>query len=321
MKHHSVFGNRKHLHQQGFSLVELLVTLVVGMLVISAAVSVTIASNRMFRVDRARTRMNQNLRAASDLVGADVRTAGSAVSGAVSGDGEAGLQPIIVRNGNELEIRRSVLPISLPVCDSVSGSQKALKVSNPSEYDDEECDGARRDIDGDGTPEDLEEWIAHRTDPDKSPDGTVLVYIWPSDDGNENGEFFIYDDEDTSQQQIHKASGSWEHSYDWEDEDEPKPRLYIMEQRRYQLNEGVLELIINGDEENPLRLVNNITDFQVRVITKDGEFEDFGSADDHLFSDIQGIEINVSAEEQVTPDQLVTRELNNRFFPRNAINF
>ena len=101
--------------------------------------------------------------------------------------------------------------------------------------------------------------------------------------------------------------------------------MYVLEMRRYQLSDdGILQLIINGNEDNPLNLVNNITDFQVRAVLTDGTLvEDFGDGTNTTdrFTDIASIQINVQAEEQVTPDQLVERELNNRFFPRNILNF
>lgn len=304
--------------RKGFTLIELLITLVVGILVISAAVSVTIASNRMFRVDRARTRMNQDLRAASDLIGADVRTAGSYLP-------NNGLQPVVVRNGNELEIRRSLLSTQLPLCANIKGGSNAdvafISTNNKSHLDERpECDKDSRDLDGNGRPDDLEEWEAYRTDTSVNPNQEVAVYIWPSTDGN--GEFFIYDDEDGSNQHIHKAQGKWENDYNRTD----APNLYVLEMRRYQLSDdGILQLIINGNEDNPLNLVNNITDFQVRAILTDGsEVTDFGDGLNNttdLFTDIASIQIDVQAESQVTPDQLVSRELNNRFFPRNILNF
>jgi type IV pilus assembly protein PilW len=311
-KHH------QHKHQHGFTLIELLITLVVGMLVISAAVSVTIASNRMFRVDRARTRMNQDLRAASDLVGADVRTAGSYLP-------NDGLQPVVVRNGNELEIRRSLLSTQLPVCVDVKGGSNADVVfvsSNNNKYLEErpECDKDSRDINNNGRPDNLEEWEAYRMDTSINPGQQVSVYIWPSDDGN--GEFFVYDDEDGSNQHIHKDKGKWQNDYSRAN----NPNMYVLEMRRYQLSDdGILQLIINEDEENPLNLVNNITDFQVRAVLTDGTVvTDFGDGLNNttdLFTDIASIEIDVQAEEQVRPDQVVSRELNNRFFPRNILNF
>jgi len=308
---------RQNTPKQGFTLIELLITLVVGILVISAAVSITIASNRMFRVDRARTRINQNLRATSDLVGADVRTAGSYLP-------NSGLQPIVVRGGNELEIRRSLLSTQLPLCTNIKGGSNAdvafISTNNKNHLDERpECDKDGRDLDGNGRPDDLEEWEAYRLDTSVNPNEEVAVYIWPSSDGD--GEFFTYDDEDGSNQHIHKAAGKWENDYNRTD----KPNLYVLEMRRYQLSDdGILQLIVNGNEDNPLNLVNNITDFQVRAVLTDGTLvEDFGDGTNTTdrFTDIASIQINVQAEEQVTPDQLVERELNNRFFPRNILNF
>lgn len=323
MTHHMTHNpkHHQHKHQHGFTLIELLITLVVGMLVISAAVSVTIASNRMFRVDRARTRMNQDLRAASDLVGADVRTAGSYLP-------NDGLQPVVVRNGNELEIRRSLLSTQLPVCANIKSGSNAdvafvSNTGNSNKSGNPACDADARDADGNGTPDDLEEWVAYRTDTEINPNQTATVYIWPASDGS-SGEFFVYDAEDNSDQHIHKASGKWQQDYDADAT--PHPQLYVLEMRRYQLSDdGILQLIINEDEENPLNLVNNITDFQVRAVLTDGTVvTDFGDGLNNttdLFTDIASIEIDVQAEEQVSPNQLVSRELNNRFFPRNILNF
>ncbi|MEM6428748.1 MAG: prepilin-type N-terminal cleavage/methylation domain-containing protein [Deinococcota bacterium] len=298
--------------RQGFTLVELLVVLGVSILVITASVNVTIASNRMFRVDRVRTRMNQDLRAASDLIGADVRTAGSYLP-------NVGLQSIVVRGGNELEIRRSLLSTQLPVCKKINGGSNAdvvfVSENNPKRP---ECDRDSRDLDGDGQADDHTEWVDYRTDTEVNPNQTVAVYIWPSEDGQ--GEFFTYDAEDGSNQHIHKASGKWQHDYD--PESTPPPNLYVMEMRRYQLTDGVLELIINDNEDNPLRLVNNITEFRVRAILTDGSVvEDFGENPEDRFTDIASVEIDVQAADQVTPQTRVERELNNRFFPRNILNF
>ncbi len=303
----------------GFTLVELLVVLVVSILVITASINVTITLNRAFRIDRTRTRMNQDLRAASDLISADVRTAGSYLSDRILSDG--GLQSVIVRNGNELEIRRSLVSTTLPVCQRINDGSNAGTVFISDDDDPPvrpECAEGSRDRDGDGQEDDFAEWVDYRNDTDENPDQTVAVYIWPSTNGN--GEFFIYDAEDNTDQHIGRAGGNWQRTYD--PSSTPAPDLYILEMRRYQLTDGVLEIVLNGDEDNPSRIVNNIVDFQVRAILNDGTVVDsFGEGPDDSFADIASIEIDIQAAEQVTPQVLVERQLNNRFFPRNILNF
>ena len=60
----------------GFTVLEMLVASSIGLLVLTLLLSSTLASKNLFRADVVRTRINQDLRSALDIVGSQVRVAG-----------------------------------------------------------------------------------------------------------------------------------------------------------------------------------------------------------------------------------------------------
>jgi type IV pilus assembly protein PilW len=91
----------QHSRQRGVSIVELLVGVVVGLIVVTGAIKMvgdTLASNRRLLLE---TRVNQDLRAAADLIVRDIRRAGywnNAVSGVFSTTGTVATTPNPHRN-------------------------------------------------------------------------------------------------------------------------------------------------------------------------------------------------------------------------------
>src|SRR5690606_6020349 len=61
---------------KGFTLVELLVTSFLGLIMLALTLSATTSNRRLYKYDLVRTRINQNMRSALDIMGIDVRQAG-----------------------------------------------------------------------------------------------------------------------------------------------------------------------------------------------------------------------------------------------------
>ncbi len=294
----------------GLTLVEVLVTLAVSLVVIGAAFAVALSSRQLYQTDRLRTDLNQNLRSGMELLGADIRIAGERL-GARSG---SALTAIEVRGGSELVLRRNLLDAFLPVCERpriVGGSsQNVIRVARRDNWpflnENPQC--RIIDTDGDGWPDNLQAWRQYR----QENGGEVLAYIYTPAGGG-RGEFFVYRSEDNSQFQIHRAPGAWQHDY-WLTE---APRLYLLEERRYRLRDGVLEVVVNGDEAGALRLIGHVSDFRVRAVMRDGSVrEDLGAGDD--WAQVAAVEVSLTGS-AARPGGTAERTLTSRFFPRNAL--
>jgi len=246
---------------RGFTLVELLVALGIGGLLLGLLLSTTLGNRRLYVLDQSRTAVNQNLRAALDILAADIRQAGERLPG--------DFPAVEVRNGNELILRRNLLDVSLAVCDQngINGNQDNIPVADrnpPSNATPAYLDAcAFRDTDGNGYDDRIDAWRGYRCNSDGAPGcntgnrrEVVRAYIY--DPTTRRGEWFDYDAEDSSGVKIHKGNSErWQNSYG------ALSRLYILEERRYFLEGNVLKLQENGQAAKGL--VADMTGFDVRA--------------------------------------------------------
>ena len=288
----------------GLTVVELLVAVVVGLIVIGAAFAVAVSSRDLLQADQARTSANQNLRGALDIIGTDVRIAGERLTGR----GAPSIAAVVINNGKELTLRRNILEEALPVCEDTSGGNPvtvSLIPPNPTISVYPQCDNSGpRNKNVDEMPDDLEVWKKHREDNGDS----VLAYIFANARG---GEFFTYNAESSSGAgySVQRSGGSWGKSYKVSEE----TNLYILDERRYRLRDSVLELIVNGDEgeDDILKVVNNVTDFQVRAVMRDGtEVTNLSNTNTTRedWKSVSAIRVTLSVD---------GRTLTSEFFPRN----
>ncbi len=295
---------------RGFSIVEILVALAVTCVIAGATLTVALSSRGMFETDRHRTTINQNLRAGIDLLGIDVRQAGERFPMDAPAveivDGVAGAP-------DELVLRRNLLDSVLPVCVNIVGGTTAdsvfvaKKKLSPSTIVPAGCYPVP-DGDADGWPDNLEPWRDYRI----AHGGDVLAYVHNPVTGD--GEFFHYDAEDNSIFQLHKANTDpWEHDYAVEE----NPRVYILEAKRFRLDEDTLQSIVNDQDSDALNLVNHIRDFQVRAFLDDGTIEDSLAAGQH-WTDLQSVEVTLIGESTL-PQRSMERTIVSHFFPRNIL--
>jgi hypothetical protein len=290
-------------------MVELLVALTVTVLVSAAVMSLAFSAQAVFETDKHRTTVNQNLRSGIDLVGLDVRQAGERLPGDVPAveiiDGE--------NDGpDRLILRRNEFDVVLPVCNLIIKAGSATDALFCSRRDVTHkyppgCAPAA-DSNSDGWPDNLEAWRDYRI----NNGGVITAYLHNT--ATDEGEFFRYDAEDNSTMHIHKLNDeAWQYTYELTD----SPRMYILEQKEFYVENGVLKSIVNGDTDNPLNLVSHITDFQCRAVFRDGTIQtSMGLSDD--WSDLAAVEIWLSAESE-WKDRAIDNTLVTRFFPRNVM--
>ncbi len=294
------------------TVVELLVALAVALVVVVAAVAITFANRKAYDLDQARTSLNQNLRTGLSIVGDDTQVAGERLSSSTT----AYLPPIEVIGGTELVLRRNLLDQVLPFCDKkiqAGSSQNNVTVSlkptdpNMKSGANPQCTIAP-DNNGDGWPDNLEAWKDFRV----AHGGQARAFIVTPLTGA--SEFFTYDSEDASTFHIHRLAGKWQNTYQLAD----KPQLYMLEEKRYLLSGGYLELILDGDTSSAQRIIPNVTDFQVRAVLNDGTVRtDFPQSGD-TFSDLRAIRITVAGT-VAQGRQSASRTLQAQFFPRNVL--
>jgi len=290
----------------GLTLVELLVAMSVTLVMMGIALSITLSSKRVYETDRARTDLNQNLRNGLDMVGLDVRQAGERLPTDIPViqilDGASG-------GSDTLVLRRNLLDPVLPLCKNIKSNTNAdvIFVAKKNGNVPPGCSPVPDD-DGDGWPENLQEWKEYRV----ANGGAVWAYIY--DPVRENGEFFLYDAEDNSTFHLHKDNAQkWQNDYDVAN----LSRIYILEQRTYSRNGDLLRFLENGDTLNPTNLIHLVADFQARAFFQDGSVQTtLGGGDD--WSELQSIEISLSCTTMVD-GRTMNRAMTTRFFPRNVL--
>jgi type IV pilus assembly protein PilW len=291
------------------TLTELLVALGVSGIVAGATLGIALSTRGMFDVDQNRTTINQNLRSGIDLLGIDIRQAGERLpldAPAVQiVDGASGAADI-------LTVWRNMLDYVLPVCKDINAGTNAdsvfvaQKKSVTSGKVPQGCIPVP-DEDGDGWPDNLQAWRDYRL----ANGGTIQAYI--HNPVTDEGEFFIYDDEDKSTFHLHKEnSENWTYNYPTNQE----PRVYILDQRTFRIQGGILQMLTNEDESSVLNLVSQIRDFQVRAIFNDGSITSSFAGKE--WTDLESIEVTLVGGEELRSRDM-EREVTTRFFPRNIL--
>lgn len=299
------------MRKKGFTLVEILVALGIAGLLLGVILSTTIGHRRLYVLDQNRTAVNQNLRAALDILVADLRQAGERLP--------LDFPAVQVRNnGTELVLRRNLFDVVLNLCDrnGISGNQDNIPVADrnpprnaPTEYI-EAC--GFRDEDNNGFDDRIDAWRNYRCSQDGNPTcetgnrrEVVRVYIYDPNTGR--GEWFDYDGEDRSGVHLHKGnSDRWQNSYG------PLSRLYLLEERRYYLSESenILMLAENGGAGRGL--VADVVSFQVRAKAGNSTYANFPSAG-VSWTSLEYVEVTVKSRLGN-----VERALSTQAVPRNV---
>jgi type IV pilus assembly protein PilW len=279
---------------------------VLAVLIVGSALTVALSSRDVLTADERRTRLNQTLRGTLDLLGIDVRQAGERLPADFPAieivDGTGGAPDALV-------LRRNLLDEVLPLCETLTAGEVADEVlvavsgSSPPQG----C-APVADDDGDGWPDNIGTWRAHRI----ANAGQVNAYVY--NPVAAVGEWFVFDGDGTTALQLHKGNADpWQATY----EIDQQGRVYMLEQRTYELAGGVLQFTRDTDTGNPVHVNANLVDFQVRAVMTDGSIQDgLGPTDD--WTDLRSIEVTVEARTD-GGDGEMTRALTARFFPRNIL--
>lgn len=241
----------------GFTVVELLVAMAVGGVVLGLTVGLVLSSRDVFYLDTARVSVNENLRSAATVIGADARQAGERLP--------AAFPAVIVTKGagggpDTLRLRRNLLDVTLPLCRSLRAGSAASAVfvskrGNGGEAVNPDC----RD---DTTDLGLDAWERERVE----RGGVLDVYLW--DPLARRGEFFRYGGVDASDQHLRRVGGRW--TFDYDAAQFPPPMLFVLEERAYTLDRNANRLTVAVNDAPASPFAPNITDFRATAYTRDG---------------------------------------------------
>lgn len=293
---------------QGFTLVELLVTSLIASTVLALSLRLITDQRRQFLTDQHRSQNSQTLRIGMNLIGDAIRSAGDNLEN----DQELPVISVIDKDDPEndtdhdkLIVQRQSIKNTLRLCADLNNGETRLTVFKKPK--DDGCS-----ITSSPTPGGFDASVKVFRDYRSLADGndtfdttsvpsvgdcneeSVWAYIHdpgdsddPSDPGP-RGEFFKYafETSDDEGNYLHRCDDDqWEYNYEPRSDFKKTPKIYLLEEQEFRLEDNpngndkgkVLELIENrqDDEEDILRITNNIQDLELEVITDTGSFTSF----------------------------------------------
>lgn len=271
-----------------------------GLLVGLLGVNYALTQKRFFGNDIVRTRINENLRGALDVIIFDGREAGENLTFAVPAVelvNGAGTDPDV------LVLRRNLVSSVLNLCTTIAAGSGTTQIFFANSTTQSGCIYSAEE------PKQTA-WQSYRT----SNNGTVDAFIY--DSVNKRGEFFRYNGEGSKSSNntrwITRTGGSWSNTYtrysSW---------IFLMEEWRYQLSGDTLQLIENRDTANPYNVSFGISSFSAQVLMEDGTLKNsFTTADD--WTKIEHIRVTLGGTETLR-GRTFARTLTGQFFPRNIL--
>jgi hypothetical protein len=283
----------------GFSIMEFLVVSFMSALLMGSVLSASIAYKKVLGKDIARTRLNQNLRGAIDVLGIDARIAGENLSASFPAvelaDGGGG-------GSDSLTIRRNLLDEVLPVCQSINAGSSTNRVYFSAAGNVAGCAYS-------GHLVNFNAWRAYRV----SQGGTVKAFIFNT--STKSGEFFNFTGETDTGALYYitkSGGGNWAHSYPV-----GAAAVYILEEWQYRLQSGTFQIVQNRDTANPFNVAFDVTDFQVTISMQDGSSRVALNANEN-WTRIGSITASLTGNERYN-GEVVARTLSGSFFPRNIL--
>ncbi len=285
--------------QAGFTIMELLVAMVLSTVIFGLIVQTLISQSDLYMEDVGRTRIQQNMRGALDILAMNIRQAGEGFDGS--------FPAILVTDGasgapDELVIRRNLLSEVHILCKPGSSGDTQIYISDNSSSA-TECIPAN-------VATGVATWSAYRT----AEGGAIAVYVF--DRVGKTGEFLQYTGEGVSSGDNYLTIGSLGANYPIN-----STSVYVIEEFRFRLDEltNTLELLLDGDTATPQDVAYEVTDFQVEVDLQDGTtVTAMSEASAHDWKDTLRVRVVLDGREQ-WKSRVFQRSVTGEYFPRNVL--
>jgi prepilin-type N-terminal cleavage/methylation domain-containing protein len=256
---------------RGLTLVELLVATIIASMVIGVAFGGAAFNRRLYLEDQVRNSVDQNLRSAMDLLGADIRQAGEYVNRQDPAVPVMQLRDDAANPGSSVfTVRRDLFDRSLPVCEDLgtSPSTYATGVTSIKVYD-SASSVARCNSDSSGSNASLLTlWASYIL----ANGGQARAYLY-----NGNGGQFV----NVTATSTTTSGGVTRRTITTDSFNgqavylaDSQSRLALYEERQYSLipdpanaNSKILQMVLNDDTDpgRPLNLVNGLSTFKVSI--------------------------------------------------------
>ncbi len=272
--------------------------MLLGLLIVGLGLSTVLVNRNVLGKETARTRLTQNLRGTLDIIGTDIRIAGENLS--------AAFPAVLVTNGTSgasdtLTIRRNLLDEVLPLCTAIASGSTVTSAFFA-------IPGTVSGCTYSGHTNDFNAWRNYRIN-----NGTIIdAFIYNT--VAKSGEFFKHTGETNSgtSYSLTRAAGTWGASYAV-----GATAIYALEEWTYRLNGGILQVIQNRDNANPLNVSFGITNFQVAAIMQDGSTKSSFVATD-AWNTIAQLQIDITGEDRYA-GRTIIKTVTGKFFPRNVL--
>ncbi len=293
------------------TLMELMVASGLGMLIIAMTLTTTIANRDAYGYDIARTRLNQNLRSAFDVINTEVRQAGERLP--------ATFPAIAIVNGasgapDQLILRRNLLDEVLTVCRTIVPA-----TSGPNIYTNKTGTGVPPACIYGAQTTSFNAWHNYRL---AKGGASQVVDAYIFDVTTKAGQFFKYDaDASTASpasQYVRSQSGSWSNTYS-----ENASAVYMLSEWKFQLSTVVgqtdlLQLVENENTSEVKNIVYGVQNIQFRALMQDGTTQTtFGSTSDD-WTQLQAIEVTITGTDSFRGRE-ISSTLTTQLFPRNVL--
>lgn len=278
---------------------ELLVASSVGLLITAITLGLTQSSKFVLGKDIARTRLNQNLRGAFDIITSDIRIAGENLADT--------FPSITLVNGtgstyDALTLRRGLLSEVLTLCSPLAAGPSAvnyLVVGNNSTTPG--CGYAANQFAA-------SQFKGVRD----TTQGTLRGFILNT--GTRSGQFFDYQgNTDTGTElRLNINPVVWSAAYPVS-----TSAIYLIDEQRYVLEGDRIRRYLNGDLANPQTISFGITQLDFSIMNISGvQVDTFGATDD--WTKIRYIEMTLGGKDRFAGKD-ISRSLKGRLFPRNIL--
>lgn len=284
----------------GFTLIELLVAAALSSIIFALITQSVILQSNYYLEDVGRTRIQQNLRGALDILAMNIRQAGENFDGSfpavLLNEGSSGAP-------DELILRRNLLSEVLVICQPAASGASQLYVSDNTSTE-AACLPAN-------IASSLSAWSSYRS---AEGGGSVKVYIF--DRVSDTGEFLDYSGESVSAGDDYLSVTPTANAYP-----AGSTSIYLIEEFKFSLNPLVdtLVLELDGGSGSLQDVAYNIIDFQVELELDDGSvLTSLSPSGSSSWKDIKAVRVLLTGRE-TWKRRAFTRSVTGEYFPRNVL--
>jgi len=292
----------------GFTLLELLLAMTIMVIGGAIAFSAAFGARRLYDADAARNELNQTLRSATDMIAAEVRQTAERLP-----TDFPAVELVNSAAGDRLTLRRHRVETTLHSCTDLAIGAVRIDVGAPAGVGN--C-SILADNDSDGFPDNIQEFREYRLAHGTGSSPTVLANGYLYDPTTKLGEWFSFENEEFdggSGAWFLRLSGSLAGSYPTVNQ----PRIYILDEMRYDLTAGTIELRRNGSVGTPLGVVDGIDEFQVTLLLQDSTTAATFTVNDD-WGQIQSVQLVMTGRRSVR-GRTLTRTMTTDVLPRNVL--